>query len=70
MSDIVPVKFLSIEEAIEVVRGLGFHTSEIRMRRMARERELPFFKDGRRLYISKEELLKYYNKRQDKALRA
>ena len=63
-------KFLTIHEALNVVKELGFQCSEIRMRRMARERELPFFKDGRRLYIARDQLVGYYDQRQERASRA
>lgn len=60
-------RFLTIEEALAVVLSMGLQCSEDRMRRMARDRELPFFKDGRRNYIAEDELRAHYNRRQREA---
>lgn len=56
------VKYLTIEEALLELRALGFDVTEDRMRRLAREKRLPFFKEGRRLYIARDELHAHYRR--------
>ena len=55
--------FLTIEAALSEIQGLGFDITEDRMRRMAREKQLPFFKEGRRLYIARDELHAHYRRK-------
>ena len=54
------MNYLTIEGATEFLQSLGIQCSEIRMRNMARKKELPFFKDGRRLYITPAALVEHF----------
>jgi hypothetical protein len=54
--------YLTIENALDEVRRLGFDITEDRIRRLAREKRLPFFKEGRRLYIARDELYAHYRR--------
>jgi len=62
-------RYLTIKEAVEVLRALNFNVNLSQMRRCATERRLPFFRFGKSLYISEAELIHSFRSMQVKAVR-
>lgn len=66
-----PIKtdLLTIEQAKEALQSIGLNCTERQVARWAHERVLPFFRFGKRLVISKNELHMHFFKLQSEALR-
>lgn len=70
MSNLEGRSYLNIEQALDVIKEIGF--SEVKKRQVQRwagEKKLPFFKFGKSLYIERSELLAAFNKMQNEASR-
>lgn len=62
-------RYLTVVQAVEVLRALGFDVTYHRVRRYATERKLPFFRFGAALYISETELIQWFRSKQLQAAR-
>lgn len=68
MSTSIKTDLLTIEQAKEVLQSIGLNCTERQVARWAHERVLPFFRFGKRLVISKNELHLHFFKLQSAAL--
>lgn len=62
-------KYLTIEQAHEDLRSLGFDVTLRQVQRYAFERKLPFFTFGKKLHIQRKELRHHFTKLQLSAVR-
>jgi hypothetical protein len=59
-----PPRYLDFVGALAKIRELGFNLTKSQLRERQRRNELPFFKDGAKLYISENALVMHYHRKQ------
>ena len=62
--------YLTVEGALEVLHEVGFNINLVTLRAWIRDKRLPFFRQGHRIYIERQEMLMHLRRRQTEATKA